>query len=193
VLLNSVGSAQAELLATTQKSFDNLQSRSEIAPMSGRVEERRAELAFIDEQLKRLVLTSPKAGITVFGDPNDWRGRPVAAGERVMLIANPTSLGVLVHVAVADAIAVDPGAPVRMFLHVSPLSPLDAEVIETGYQAMLSPDSIASYRVRAKLMEGSDLPRIGLKGTAKLYGERVALGYWMLRRPLATAREWIGI
>ena len=37
VLLKSVGSAKAELLATTQKSFDNLQSRGDIAPMSGRV------------------------------------------------------------------------------------------------------------------------------------------------------------
>lgn len=193
VLLKSVGSAQAELLATTQKSFDNLQSRGEIAPMSGRVEERRAELAYIDEQLQRMVLTAPKAGIAVFGDPNDWRGHPIAAGERVMLIANPAKLGVLIHVPVADAIAVNAGAPVRLFLHVSPLSPLDAEVMETGYQALLSPDNIASYRVRAQLTQGSESSRIGLKGTAKLYGSRVVLGYWLLRRPLAAAREWAGI
>jgi Biotin-lipoyl like/HlyD family secretion protein len=193
VLLKSVGSVQAELLATRQKSFDSLQSRGEIAPLSGRVEERRAELAYIDEQLGRMVVPSPKAGITVFGDPNDWRGRPVAAGERVMLIANPAKLGVLVHVPVADAIALKPGAPVRLFLHVAPLAPLDGEVIETGYQAMPSPDNIASYRIRASLDAGSDGSRIGLKGTAKLYGARVALGYWLLRRPLAAAREWAGL
>jgi HlyD family secretion protein len=196
VLVKSVGSVQAELLATTQKSFDNLQSRGEIAPLSGRVEERRAELAFIDEQLGRMVIAAPKAGITVFGDPNDWRGRPVAAGERVMLIANPAALGVLVHVPVSDAIALDPGAAMRVFLHVSPLSPLEGEVIETGYQALLSPDNISAYRIRAKLNPGSGdegaPPRIGLKGTAKLYGARVALGYWLLRRPLASVREWLG-
>ena len=193
VLLKSVGSAQAELLATTQKSFDNMQSRGEIAPLSGRVEERRAELAYIDEQLARMALTSPKAGITVFGDPNDWRGRPVVPGERIMLIANPAKLGVLVHVPVGDAIAINPGAPVRLFLHVSPLSPLEGLVIETGYQALLSPDNIASYRVRARLTDGNESSRIGLKGTAKLYGSRVVLGYWLLRKPLAAAREWAGI
>lgn len=196
VLLKSVGSAKAELLATTQKSFDNLQSRGDIAPLSGRVEERRAELAFIDEQLQRMALTAPKAGITVFGDPNDWRGRSVAAGERIMLIANPAKLGVLIHVPVGDAIAVDIGAPVRLFLHVAPLSPLDGQVIETGYQALLSPDNIASYRIRATLAENQEdgtQQRIGLKGTAKLYGGRVVLGYWLLRRPLAAAREWLGV
>jgi hypothetical protein len=193
VLMKSLGSAQAELLATTQKAFENVQSRGDIAPLSGRVEERRAELAFVEEQLQRSTLAAPKAGITVYGDPNDWRGRPVAAGERIMLIADPKRLGILLHVPVADAIAVDPGAKVRLFLHVAPLSPLDGEVIETGYQALLSPDNIASYRVRAKLEGGGTLPRIGLKGTAKLYGSRVPLGYWLLRRPLAAAREWAGV
>ena len=110
-----------------------------------------------------------------------------------MLIANPARLGVLVHVPVADAIALKPGAPVRLFLHVAPLAPLDGEVIETGYQAMPSPDNIASYRIRGSLDVGSDGSRIGLKGTAKLYGSRVALGYWLLRRPLAAAREWAGL
>ena len=76
---------------------------------------------------------------------------------------------------------------------MSPLSPLDGKVIETGYQALLSPDNIASYRVRTNLDEKNDKTRIGLKGTAKLYGERVALGYWLLRRPLAAAREWLGL
>lgn len=193
VLLKSVGAAQADLLATTQKAFENLQSRGEIAPLSGRVEERRAELAFVEEQLRRSVLTAPKSGIAVFGDPNEWRGRPVAAGERVMLVADPGHLGILLHVPVADAIAVDPGAPVRLFLHVAPLSPLDGEVIETSYQALLSPDNIASYRIRAKIAGSPGSSRIGLRGTAKLYGSRVALGYWLLRRPLALAREWAGV
>ena len=44
-------------------------------------------------------------------------------------------------------------------------------------------------------MCSSDLPeaRIGLKGTAKLYGERAPLGYLLLRRPIASVREWTGL
>jgi len=34
--------------------------------------------------------------------------------------------------------------------------------------------------------------RLGLHGTAKLYGGRVVLGYYLLRRPIATARAWLG-
>jgi hypothetical protein len=196
VLSKSLGSAQAELMATTQKSFDNQQSRGEMAPLAGRVDERKAELAFTDELLKRSVINSPKDGIAVFGDPNDWRGRPVVAGERLLLLADPKELGVVIHVAVPDAIAIEPGAEIRLFLHVAPLTPLDGKVIETGYQAMLSPDNIASYRIRAKLQvadENKDINRIGFKGTAKLFGPKVSLGYLLFRRPMATVREWFGL
>jgi hypothetical protein len=196
VLSKSLGSAQAELMATTQKSFDNQQSRGEMAPLAGRVDERKAELAFTEELLKRSVINSPKEGIAVFGDPNDWRGRPVSAGERLLLLADPKELGVVIHVAVPDAIAIEPGAEMRLFLHVAPLTPLDGKVIETGYQAMLSPDNIASYRIRAKLevaAENKDINRIGFKGTAKLYGPKVSLGYLLFRRPMATVREWLGL
>jgi Barrel-sandwich domain of CusB or HlyD membrane-fusion len=196
VLSKSLGSAQAELMATTQKSFDNQQSRGEMAPLAGRVDERKAELAFTEELLKRSMINSPKDGIAVFGDPNDWRGRPVAAGERLLLLADPKELGVVIHVAVPDAIAIEPGAEMRLFLHVAPLTPLDGKVIETGYQAMLSPDNIASYRIRAKLEvapENKDINRIGFKGTAKLYGPKVSLGYLLFRRPMATVREWLGL
>jgi HlyD family secretion protein/Biotin-lipoyl like len=197
VLGKTLGSAQAELLATTQKAFDSSQSRADIAPLKGRVDERRAELAFVDEQLKRSVIYASRAGIAVFGDPNDWRGRPITAGERVLLIADPSDLGVLIHVPVADAIAIAPGAKLRLFLSIAPLKPLDAEVIETGYQAMLSPDNVASYRIRARLESSkevqAELQRIGLKGTAKLLGPKVTLGYLISRRPIAALREWTGL
>ena len=99
---------------------------------------------------------------------------------------------VLVHLPVADAIALEPGARVKLFLTVRPLSPMDAAVSETSYQAVLSPEGVASYRLRAVFDGMQEHARIGLRGTAKIYGERVLLGYYLLRRPLATLREWLG-
>ena len=99
----------------------------------------------------------------------------------------------MIHLAVADAIALDVGAPVRMFLSVKPLTPVDAHLVETSYQAVLSPiNGVASYRLRAALDESGTSARIGLRGTAKLYGNWVVFGYYVLRRPLASLREWTG-
>jgi len=94
---------------------------------------------------------------------------------------------------VADAINLEPGADMRLFLHVAPLSPLTAQLTQTSYQATLSPEGIASYRIRGAFDRPSAEARVGLKGTAKLYGRRVLLAYVLFRRPLAALREWTGL
>jgi hypothetical protein len=188
----SVAVVDAELLATTQKSFDSIQSKSELALLTGRAHEKRAELAAVQAQLRRIDVLAAHDGIAIFGDPDDWLGRPVTTGERIMLLANPDKPGILIHLPVADAVALEIGAPVKLFLTVMPLSPLDAHITETSFQAVVSPEGIASYRLRAAFVDADEHARIGLRGTAKVYGGRVCLGYYLFRRPLATLREWSG-
>jgi hypothetical protein len=76
------------------------------------------------------------------------------------------------------------------------LKPLVATLTQTSYQAALSPDGISAYRLKAQLQlsnaEEQALARIGLKGTAKIYGEKASLGYYLFRRPIAFARELTG-
>jgi hypothetical protein len=50
---------------------------------------------------------------------------------------------------------------------------------------------VASYRVRGELDDAGPA-RIGLKGTAKIYGGRVPLAYLVFRRPLAALRTACG-
>jgi hypothetical protein len=78
-------------------------------------------------------------------------------------------------------------------LHTEPLSPRAARLVEASYQASISPDGVAAYRLRAKFNEGVELPRIGLRGTARISGDWVTLGYFLFRRPLSTVREWTGL
>jgi len=192
VAQKSVAVADAELQAATQKAFDSFNSKGDLALLGGRAHEKRAELAAVRAQLARIDVVAPQNGVAVFGDPDDWLGRPVTTGERIMLLANPDKPGVMVHLPVADAIALEPGARIKLFLTVLPLSPMDATVSETSYQAVLSPEGVASYRLRAVFNGSQEQARIGLQGTAKVHGERVLLGYYLLRRPLATLREWSG-
>lgn len=184
--------ARADALATQQKAFDSLQSKSELATLLGRMREKEAELAWLDETLTRIDVAAPLDGVFVYADANDWIGKPVVTGERVAQLAQASDLGVLMWLSIGDAINLEPGAAMRVYLQVSPLSPLSAELVQTSYQATLSPDGVAAYRIRGKLAAGSEA-RIGLRGVAKVYGDRRPLLYWMLRRPLGTARQWLGI
>jgi hypothetical protein len=188
--------ARADALAAAQKAFAVEASRADLAALNGRVAEREAELAWLDEQVGRVQVRAPAAGVVVFGDVNDWIGKPLVTGERVALLGDPADAGILIWLPVADALDMQPGAEVRLFLQVAPLQPLQASLSQTSYQSVLSPDGISSYRLRARFEpltpEQRQLARIGLKGTAKIHGEQAMLGYYLFRRPLAALREWTG-
>ncbi len=192
VLGKEVAVADAELQAASQRAFDNPQSKSELTLLAGRSQQRRAELAAVQAQLKRTQVLSPRGGVAVFSDPNDWLGKPVVTGERIMQVADPTQPAMLIQLAVADAIALEPGAEVTLFLTAYPLTPLKGKILETSYQARPSDEGVVAYRLLASVDDAPEHARLGLHGTAKIYGGRVMLGYYLLRRPLATLRAWSG-
>ena len=192
VLGKQVAVADAELMAANQRAFDNPQSKGELTLLAGRAQQRRAEMAAVQAQLARTRVLSPRAGVAVYADPNDWLGKPVATGERVMQVADPARPAMRIHLAVADAIALEAGADVTLFLSAYPLDPVRGKVVETSYQATPSDDGVVSYRLLATVDGQPGHARLGLHGTAKLYGERVSLGYYLLRRPLAAVRAWTG-
>ena len=188
--------ARADALAAAQKAFSSDASRADLAALEGKVAEREAELAYLEHLLERIQVHAPAPGVIVFGDANDWIGKPVATGERVALLADPGDAGVLVWLPVADAINLEAGAEVRVFLQVAPLDPIDATLSQTSYQAVTSPEGISAYRLRARFSPDDPavaLARIGLKGTAKIYGRSAPLAYYLFRRPLAALREWTGL
>ena len=84
-------------------------------------------------------------------------------------------------------------AAVQLLLHVDPLTPLVARIERSSYEATLAPDGTLAYVVRAQLIRGQNLPRIGLRGTAKIYAEEVPLAYYLLRKPLAVGRRYLGV
>jgi Biotin-lipoyl like len=188
--------ANADALAVQQRAFDDLKSKGDLAAALGRVREKQSELALIDSALSRINVYADRAGVAVFGDANDWIGRTVQTGERVMQLADPNDAGVLVWLSAADALNLEPGAPIKLFLHTRPLQPLAAQLLQTSYQTVPGPDGISAYRLRATLAApaaGEAHPRIGLRGTARVSGDTASLGYYLFRRPLAALREWTGL
>jgi hypothetical protein len=193
VSLRAQEAAEAELRQARQLSVVDQKARATLPTLQGKLDQQAAEVVYLREQLERIDVKASQAGLAIFDDPNDWLGRPVAVGERVMLIADPQKVEVEVRLPAADAIDLENEAPVRLFLNIDPERARDATLTFASYQAQKGPDGILAYRVKARFDEGEPLPRIGLKGTAKLYAAHVPLIYAILRRPIAALRQWIGL
>ena len=188
----TLGVALAELRQSTQGAMIDRKQAEKVALNEAQVRLRRTELDYARDLLSRITVTAERAGVAVFTDENDWIGRPVVTGQRILEIADPGHTELKIEVPVRDAIVLTPGAPVELFLDVEPLSPKPATLTSASYEAEMTPAGTLSYRVHAAFADDLPPPRIGLQGTAKIYGDRVPLGLYLFRRPLAALRQWLG-
>ncbi len=183
--------AEAELKAHTQRAFSDTDAGARIDLLKARVEQKRAERDYARDLLARTEPRAERDGIAVFADAQRWIGRPVQTGERLLEIADPDQAALRIDLAVADALDFKPGTEVALFLDSDPLKRHPARLERLGYEAQPNAAGQLAYRLDAKFSEAA--PRIGLRGTAKLYGERGPLLVYLLRRPLAALRQGLGL
>ncbi|MES2818283.1 MAG: HlyD family efflux transporter periplasmic adaptor subunit [Pseudomonadota bacterium] len=191
VARQALATAETEYRQTAQQALSDSRSKAQLAVLTGKIEEKRAEVAFNLEQLARARVVSPRDGVALFDDPSEWVGRPVSIGERIMRIAAPEDVEVEAWVPLADAIPLAAAAKLDLHLNASPLAPVRATLRYLAHDAVQRPDGGYAYRLRAVLDSPSE-HRVGLKGTARLSGRWVPLAYWALRRPLASLRVATG-
>lgn len=185
--------AAAEYLRATQKSFSDGASKADLSSLNARLEEKSAEAQYVQDMLDRIQVRAPAAGIAVFSDQNDWLGKPVQTGERIILLADPAKVQIAIRLPVDDALSLEPGADVKLYLNVAPLGTVAGMLTQSSYEPTLSSEGLVAYHLKADLAPGEPLQRIGLKGTAKLYGGWAPLIYHVLRKPLAVARRTLGV
>ena len=191
--LQEGATANAEYRQSAQQAVFDVRSKAQLATLEGRISERRTEVDYLRAQLARAQITAPRDGIALVDDPSEWIGKPVATGEKVMTIADEHDVEVEAWLAPADMIDLPRSAAVVLYLNASPLDPVHARLRYAAHEAVARPDGNFAYRLRAVLEKGALKPRVGLKGTARISGQRVPLLYWVIRRPLAVIRPYIGI
>ena len=183
--------ASTEYRQTLQQALGDPKVRTQLASLTGRIQEKRTEVTYLREQLTRARVLAPQDGTVLFDDPTEWIGRPVSVGERILRIAATGDIEVEAWLPIGDAIAIEPGARVQLFLTARPLEPLNATLRYVAHEAVQRPDGGFAYRVRATLAQPTD-HRVGLKGTAKLEGDTVTAFWWVMRRPIASLRAFFG-
>lgn len=185
--------AQARYEQARQESFRDAKSRASMAALSAERDLRAVQRTYAEVQLGQVILRADEAGLAIFDDPNDWAGRPVRTGERIMQLADPLDRKVNIELSVDDALVLSKGAPITLFLDSRPLSPIDGEVERVSYKPIINGRDQLIYHVSATLEESPDFLRIGLRGTARISGDRVPLAYYLFRRPLAGLRQALGV
>ncbi|MEO0496405.1 MAG: HlyD family efflux transporter periplasmic adaptor subunit [Pseudomonadota bacterium] len=185
--------ADANYQRAVQQGVLDPDARAEISSLFALRAEVQAELAFATERLRLAVLRAPVDGIVLYSSPEEWRGRPLRLGERILTIADPTNIEIRAKVAVADVSLVEPGASSRFFLSSDPLNPIEARLSDLSFDASVGSEGQTGYDARLELAEGEDADlRLGMTGSVRLDAGTMPFIYQYLRKPLAAARRTLG-
>jgi len=186
--------AQAELRTSQHGGFQDPSRKAAFAELEAKVRVRQAQLEYAQGRYERATIRALDSGVAVLGDPDEWKGRPVRVGERILLVAKPEKVDLQVMLAVKDSIALVEGSDLKVFFDNNPLASRDATLRHAAYEPQSTPEDILAYRLVATLptSETESLPRIGMRGTVRVYGERVSLFFYLFRRPITSMRQWLG-
>ncbi len=161
-------------------------AKAELEVLNYRHKQERIRLALAEYRASKLHLKAEVAGTVVVDSPDNWRGRPVEVGEKVMLLVDPKKMYLRIWLPEADNVDFDHEGDVKVILNAFPDASLAASLTYVANSVVPSPQGVSSIPAEAHFngdAQGKDdRMRIGLKGSAVLYGENVSLIYWLLRK-----------
>ncbi|MEI7428521.1 MAG: HlyD family efflux transporter periplasmic adaptor subunit [Betaproteobacteria bacterium] len=186
-------SAEAEYRQTSIASLADAKQKVNLAILQAKANEKKAEYQYLAGLAQRSVMTAPFDGWAIFDDPADQIGKPIAIGEKIMMLADPDDVAIQAWISLSDMIDIQQGARVKLYLNPNPFGAITGYVKYITYEPVQLPDGQYGYRLRASIPKSESSPRLGLKGTLKVSGAYVPAIYWVLRKPLAQIRQFIGI
>jgi hypothetical protein len=192
VAAKALSVAEAELANSANRAFLDSAAKSQLAALAAQAKEKQAELAYYDELLAMVEVRAERPGVAVFADVNDWIGKPIQIGERILQIADPKQVEIRLDIPVHDMIALPDRAKLRLFLDIAPLNALEGQISYVSYEALPTREGTPAYLARADIASGGAPPRIGAKGVARVTGPSVSLFYYLFRRPLISLRQIVG-
>lgn len=182
---------KAEFYTIKQASFYEHDKKAQLKKFQTQVELKKAQLEFVKKQLEKTSIYSNRNGIVIINNPKEWEGKPVSTGEKILLVSKPSNVEIKIMVPVSDALFLKEEADVKVFLDNKIFESWNAKISSISYIPELSAERVLSYKVIAQFDDINNIPKIGLRGTAKLYSNEVTLFFYLFRKPITYLRQLI--
>jgi biotin carboxyl carrier protein len=183
--------ARAKIDRSTSASFGKADEARDIAALRADYDVAKADYNYARDLMRKSQVTAPRGGMAIYSDRRDWEGRAVNVGDPIMQIADPKDVSFRIDLPAKEQMSLTPGGTVKVWLDAQPLWSLRGQIETASYQARPTADGVLAFAVTAK--PNGEAPRIGSRGTAKLYGEWAPLAYSLFKRPIASARQFLGL
>ena len=145
------------------------------------IEQANAQIALLDEEIKRTRILAPFDGVVISGDLSQSVGAAVRRGDELFQLAPLDSYRVVLKVDERDVTEIHAGQTGTLLLTAMPLQPLRYAVNRITPIADVEEGSNV-FRIEAELQERSPGLRPGMKGSAKTdVDRRLLISVWTRR------------
>jgi RND family efflux transporter MFP subunit len=152
--------------------------RAEANIIRAQIDQAKARIQLLDEQLARTRIVAPFTGIIIAGDLSQAVGATVERGQELFKITPLDAYRVILEVDESDIEAMQVGQAGTLRIASIPEQPLEYTV-ERITPISEQGDGRNFYRVEARLSTPIDAIRPGMKGIAKTYvEERLLIRIW---------------
>lgn len=182
----------SEVARATTLSFKDPRAATELAILKLKEEKEKINLSLANYYVGQLTVKAKVSGVAIIDDPDIWRGKPVQVGEKVLVISDPKLTKIRMWIAESDNVDFNFNEPIRIVLNIDPSRSRPAKLEYIANYVTLSEKQVPSFIAEADWVDASEEVKLGLKGTAILYGEDVTILYLITRRPYKYLRNLLG-
>jgi Barrel-sandwich domain of CusB or HlyD membrane-fusion len=183
--------AAARVERSTTASFAKAEEGHDIGINQAEAQLATADVAYAKDMMAKTQIRAPRDGIVIYTDRTDWEGRAVNVGEPIMQVADPSDVSLRIDLPARAQMTLHPNSRVKIWLDSQPFWAIDARLQTASYQARQTPENILAFALTAKPV--NETPRIGSRGTAEVRGNWAPFAYTLLKRPIASFRQYFGI
>lgn len=183
---------EAEVNRAKTLGYDDEEKLSELKVLMAKNDQAQARLDFAKYQFDLLTVESPAIGIVSVDNPEEWKGRPVSIGERILSINQQDDTKVLIWLAEGDNINLDKSSLVKIVLNASPNATYEATLDYVSSISKINDENIVSFEAEASWVDQPEDVKIGQKGVAIMYGDNVSIIYYLFRKPYLFFRRTFG-
>lgn len=184
---------QAEITRAKSLAFKDKKALAELAILQLKLKKEQVQLDLANYKANQLKVKSPIEGVVILEDPDEWRGHPVRVGEKVLMVSDPNLTKVRIWIPESDNISLNREEPVKVILNINPNETYLARIRYVATNTVMNEKGVPSVIAEAEWIENPEGVKLGLKGTAIMYGENVTLLYWLARRPWTSLRHLFGL
>ncbi len=184
-------SSEQRYMKAYRNAFHDTEAKNNIIDLKNEVHLAKLDKAHYQSMLSRTVIRANQAGIVLYSSPNDFLGKPIKVGERVMLLASPQKKKVSFWLPIDNVVSINKAKSLVLYPNLQPLNSIACQLNYINPIAESMPDGALGYSGTASL--DSEQVKLGEKGTLKLYGKAKPIWVLLLQRPIRFLRQSLGI